>query len=196
MSDSADGWGDVATAVDDDFTESPYTDWGILVLPYKRRSSTFTPRIGRKRRSINQDDVNAAKDQDARELSVAKPYWSDVDYSYQRDSRQIIPLPRIGRAFVPRLGKRQDDDVDNAASDSLDGYDRGFYTPRIGRAFTPRIGRAFTPRIGRAFTPRIGRTPFTPRIGRRADKMAGADSADDGKASGSASSSRAGSKAM
>ncbi|XP_064480108.1 uncharacterized protein LOC135393779 isoform X2 [Ornithodoros turicata] len=182
VSESSDAyWGDTGATADNDITESPYTDWGILVMPYKRRSSTFTPRIGRKRRSINQGDINVAKDQDDREMS--KPFWTDTGYSYQRDSRQIIPLPRIGRAFVPRLGKRQDDYLDDMGTDEFDG--QRFYTPRIGRAFTPRIGRAFTPRIGRAFTPRIGRTPFTPRIGRRDDKTAVESSSDDDKSSSS-----------
>ncbi|CAN7998779.1 unnamed protein product [Ixodes hexagonus] len=158
------------------------SDWAFLLLPYKRRSNNFTPRIGRKRRrelaSVSEDGGH--RDSEARPMS--RHAWPGLDWSYPRMSQQLIPVPRNGRgAFVPRLGKRR------MGYDDTESWDSSEYSasgdPKRG-SFTPRIGRA-------AFTPRIGRTPFTPRIGRSGDKDMSADekaqsSSGSGSNSGSA----------
>lgn len=136
-------------------------DWAFLVLPYKRRSNNFTPRIGRKRRSVGVPEDSGRKDQDARALS--RHLWPELDWPYSRVSHQLIPVPRSGRgAFVPRLGKRR---MGYEEADMWDDGDMAFLDDPKRGSFTPRIGRG-------AFTPRIGRTPFTPRVGRGTDKTA------------------------
>lgn len=134
-------------------TELGGSDWAFLLLPYKRRSNNFTPRIGRKRRSVSED--GGPRESDMRTLS--RHAWPGLDWSYPRMSQHLIPVPRNGRgSFVPRLGKRRMGYDDPEFWDSSEFSASG--DPKRG-SFTPRIGRA-------AFTPRIGRTPFTPRIGR------------------------------
>lgn len=138
--------------------------WAFLLLPYKRRSNTFTPRIGRKRRSVGRpDDVHKEDGGVSRSRQAA---WADFDWSYSPLTRQLVPVVRNGRGtFVPRLGKRRSlgggygEDVDAGWDSSLE-FASFMDDPKRG-SFTPRIGRG-------AFTPRIGRTPFTPRIGRSA----------------------------
>ncbi|CAN8027053.1 unnamed protein product [Ixodes persulcatus] len=156
------------------------SDWAFLLLPYKRRSNNFTPRIGRKRRSVSEDGGHGDSS-DMRALS--RHSWPGLDWPYPRMSQQMIPVPRNGRgSFVPRLGKRRMGYDDPESWDSREFSASG--DPKRG-SFTPRIGRA-------AFTPRIGRTPFTPRIGRSGDSNKDTMSIDDKaqSASGSGSNSR------
>ncbi|XP_076351157.1 uncharacterized protein LOC143247274 [Tachypleus tridentatus] len=138
----------------------------------KRSSLGFVPRIGRKKRTLLNEELD-----DQGELS---DIWSFEDDDSQRDFQQIVPAPRLGRsnvqlrsAFVPRIGR------DSSVDDTSNDLKRAAFTPRIGRApLIPRIGRSDTEmsRSSRvAFTPRIGRAPFVPRIGRSsnsADKEA------------------------
>lgn len=137
--------------------------WAFLLLPYKRRSNTFTPRIGRKRRSVGRPDDGVHKE-DGGSSRSRQAAWADLDWSYSPLSRQLVPVIRNGRGtFVPRLGKRR-----SLGSGYGEEIDSGWDTSLEVASFMddPKRG-SFTPRIGRgAFTPRIGRTPFTPRIGR------------------------------
>ncbi|XP_076373592.1 uncharacterized protein LOC143258463 [Tachypleus tridentatus] len=130
---------------------------------FKRSLPSFTPRIGRKKRSILKEGHDDQEE------------WLDLnDDDNLRNLRQIISAPRVGRGdvqmrsvFVPRIGRSP------ATEEINDDAKRVAFTPRIGRApFIPRIGRTDTEmyRSSRtAFTPRIGRAPFIPRIGRSSD---------------------------
>lgn len=156
--------------------------WAFLLLPYKRRSNTFTPRIGRRRRSVGRPDDNVHKQDGGSSRN-------ELDWSYSPASRQFVSVVRNGRGtFVPRLGKRRPmggygDEADGGWESSfelasfMDDPKRGSFTPRIGRG---------------AFTPRIGRTPFTPRIGRSTGNGDKGTDGDDKSAlpSSSASSSQ------
>lgn len=154
--------------------------WAFLLLPYKRRSNTFTPRIGRRRRSVGRPDESVHKQDGGSSRN-------ELDWSYSPYSRQLVSVVRNGRGtFVPRLGKRRGgygDEVDGGWESSfelasfMDDPKRGSFTPRIGRG---------------AFTPRIGRTPFTPRIGRSAGNGDKSTDGDDKSTlhSSSASSSQ------
>lgn len=160
--------------------------WAFLLLPYKRRSNTFTPRIGRKRRSVGRPDDGVHKE-DGGSSRSRQAAWADLDWSYSPLSRQLVPVIRNGRGtFVPRLGKRRSlgsgygDEIDSGWDTSLevasymDDPKRGSFTPRIGRG---------------AFTPRIGRTPFTPRIGRSSGNQEKNSDGDDKSTPRSSSSS-------
>ncbi|XP_013775497.1 uncharacterized protein LOC106460351 [Limulus polyphemus] len=115
---------------------------------FKRSLPSFTPRIGRKKRSILNEDSDDQQE------------WLDLS-DYDNLGRGDVQLRSV---FVPRIGRSP------ATEEIKDDTKRVAFTPRIGRApFIPRIGRA-DPEIYRssrtAFTPRIGRAPFIPRIGR------------------------------
>lgn len=135
----------------------------------------------RRKRSVVNDEENAVEDS---YLSDTDSQWNSLDEQdfFQRNVRQLIPSPRVGRsatklndaliagfgsdydlndpidvqlraAFIPRLGKR-------ANNNNVYGSDQWLRDLRAA-AFTPRIGRAaFTPRIGKkaSFVPRIGRS--------------------------------------
>lgn len=144
--------------------------------------------ILRNKRSIDPEDDSVNSGSDNLELSKTLRsntwYWDDkfdLNDFYQRETRQLIPSPRVGRnddkfknalitglseddidpidlqlraAFIPRIGKRSDGNLDEnyAQTNNYFKHATAFVVPRFGRA-------AFTPRIGKraAFTPRIGR---------------------------------------
>ncbi|KAH6936285.1 hypothetical protein HPB50_015215 [Hyalomma asiaticum] len=93
--------------------------WAFLLLPYKRRSNTFTPRIGRKRRSVGRPDDGVHKE-DVGSSRSRQAAWADLDWSYSPLSRQLVPVIRNGRGtFVPRLGKLRHRDNLHACHTSL-----------------------------------------------------------------------------
>lgn len=149
------------TPDDEENWELPIDMTYMIVPRYPKRGghSSFTPRIGRKKRSV--DDIGGDYG------SYRRAAWpEDIQALFRRTMRQLIPSPRIGRAeaFVPRLGKKSMGPVEAEDDDYM--VKRGgpsAFTPRIGRAsFTPRIGRSNADiqgqmRVLRTFTPRIGK---------------------------------------
>lgn len=149
----------------------------------KKRAIGFTPRIGRKKRSIDDEDQsqdeiasNKKRSQTSSDLQDDNDQaWIDLDEPeldrqfFFRPDRQLSGRSR--NSFVPRVGKKR-------AGTYYPGYGgkrKVAFTPRIGRAaLIPRIGRsdplinvksrgAFIPRIGRraALIPRVGRSDST-----------------------------------
>ncbi|OQR79849.1 hypothetical protein BIW11_05446 [Tropilaelaps mercedesae] len=150
--------------------------------PYFRKRgghSAFTPRIGRRKRSLDSAGSIGGLGNIGRS-SMRRLRPEDLQALFRRTMRQLIPSPRVGRAdaFVPRLGKKSLEAIGSlgalgAAVGTLDDdANEEFMVKRGPSAFTPRIGRAaFTPRIGRSDSTigqlqlRTLRT-FTPRIGK------------------------------
>ncbi|XP_028968582.1 uncharacterized protein LOC100904581 [Galendromus occidentalis] len=141
-------------------------DVGYMLVPdYLKRGghSAFTPRIGRKKRSLDSNSMIGVH-------QMRRLFPEEFQALFQRTMRQLIPSPRIGRAdaFVPRLGKKSMSQAGSAPS-GYEDEDNDFMVKRAP-AFTPRIGRAaFTPRIGRS-DGNVGQMrtlrTFTPRIGK------------------------------
>ncbi|XP_035225832.1 uncharacterized protein LOC118198299 isoform X1 [Stegodyphus dumicola] len=146
----------------------------------KRQSIRLVPRIGRKKRSIDEDQGNQndqSENESGQEISksvsgLSRPIWDelngfDSEYFFRPD-RQTA---RSRNSFVPRVGKKSFDEEDFGSKRAV------AFTPRIGRApLTPRIGRdpRFKVKSRGAFIPRIGRRAvLTPRIGRSDKQQAG-----------------------
>ncbi|CAG2108013.1 unnamed protein product [Medioppia subpectinata] len=155
----------------------------------------------RPKKSFTEDysDMNA-DDFELTKTLRSNPWDFDVNpYFFERNARQLIPAPRVGRSvastnthtnqmqLLSGYNSADDDDV----VDPIDLQLRAAFIPRLGKRTTHKTSydqysdsaddmfkraAAFTPRIGRAaFTPRIGKkASFTPRIGRSAG-TAGAD---------------------
>ncbi|XP_055937106.1 uncharacterized protein LOC129966631 [Argiope bruennichi] len=158
-------WSAIDYSVSDDIPEGK-------AFPNKRGSIAFPPRIGRKKRSISDDDSgsdNRAKNLQGPLSTMINSDWSFIDDVepdfYMRQDRRGNSRSR--NAFVPRVGKKRSqedlEDIEDKRALAL--------TPRIGRAsLIPRIGRndpRFEVKSRGAFIPRIGRrASLTPRIGR------------------------------
>ncbi|XP_022257167.1 uncharacterized protein LOC111089271 [Limulus polyphemus] len=106
----------------------------------------FTPRIGRKKRSMLQE--HGADDQTDWLGNLAVE-----DGGVQNIFRQVIPTPYVSRKILD--------------GDSIDEVKRVFFTPRIGRApFIPRIERANPNKSSDfALIPLTGRAPYISKIG-------------------------------
>ena len=151
----------------------------IAGLIARKRSSSVAEEYAN---DINVDDFELTK------TLRSNPWDFDVSQGFfQRNTRQLIPAPRVGRSgithknqiqLISGLNSAEDDDM----IDPIDLQLRAAFIPRLGKrsslkgwnqlydlddpykrasaAFTPRIGRAaFTPRIGKNF---VGRTlPWT-----------------------------------
>lgn len=163
---------DYAPETEDSFADVSRSNQPVVK---KRGQVKLIPRIGRKKRSISDDDKenNQHAEEDEKEISLSNNDKSVLDSLDESETDYLLAEDKRGMlsksAFAPRIGKKRSEFFE----DYIDDKRAAAFTPRIGRAaaFTPRIGKAaaFTPRIGRAaaFTPRIGRAAaFTPRIGR------------------------------
>ncbi|CAG2176040.1 unnamed protein product [Oppiella nova] len=143
---------------------------------------------GRRKKSFTEDysnDMNA-DDFELTKTLRSNPWDFDVNPNFfERNVRQLIPAPRVGRSanthtnemrLISGYNTVDDDDVD-----PIDLQLRAAFIPRLGKRTTHKSldqsidsddiykrAAAFTPRIGRAaFTPRIGKkASFVPRIGR------------------------------
>ncbi|XP_076314832.1 uncharacterized protein LOC143227248 [Tachypleus tridentatus] len=144
-------------------------DKELLYTPsFKRFSSEFTPRLGRKKRSV----VSSNDDTQDRDYHSWYQGLSPYENHFHRNLRQLVPAPRLGRAFTPLIGS-QTTHPSSSFHNGEGENKRSAFTPRIGRdPITPRVGRS-EGNIGTnshgAFAPRIGRTAFTPRLGRSHD---------------------------
>ncbi|GFR19680.1 uncharacterized protein TNCT_272981 [Trichonephila clavata] len=140
----------------------------------KRGSIAFPPRIGRKKRSVSDDETERGDQSNSKKLQGTLARMINSDWAflddvepdfYLRQDRK--PNSRSRNAFVPRVGKkRSDEDLEDVEDKRAVAF-----TPRIGRAsLIPRIGRndpRFEVKSRGAFIPRIGRrAALTPRIGR------------------------------
>ncbi|XP_054724652.1 uncharacterized protein LOC129234641 [Uloborus diversus] len=146
-------------------------------LPFEesKRRVALIPRVGRKKRSISQEqpgiqDIGKITDDGGIDVPVGSNHniWEALkeldEDTFLREDRQNA---RSRSGFVPRVGKKK--------FDSSFGYEikrKMLFTPRIGRAsLIPRIGRndpRFQVKNRGAFIPRIGRSAgaIVPRIGR------------------------------
>lgn len=151
----------------------------------KKHNIKFIPRIGRKKRSISDEEEkkeletsnkNVKEVEDSEHNQVVWDHLDDPadDYFLNEDKRSF----RTKNAFVPRIGKKWYDLLND-------------YEEKRARTFTPRIGRAaLIPRIGRSdlryrlksrasFVPRIGRrAALIPRIGRSESERTAKDDAN------------------
>ncbi|GBL75712.1 hypothetical protein AVEN_155017-1 [Araneus ventricosus] len=152
----------------------PLTDNFLEGKPNKRGSIAFPPRVGRKKRSISDDDSGSENHANRKKLQGTLSRMVNSDWSFLDDVEPDFYMrqerrgnSRSRNAFVPRVGKkRSDEDLEN-----IEDKRALALTPRIGRAsLIPRIGRndpRFEVKSRGAFIPRIGRrASLTPRIGR------------------------------
>ncbi|GFS95767.1 uncharacterized protein NPIL_198121 [Nephila pilipes] len=149
----------------------------------KRGSIAFPPRIGRKKRSVSDDETDHEEQSNSKKLQGTLARMINSDWSYLDDVEPDFylrqdrkPNSRSRNAFVPRVGKkRSEEDLED-----IEGKRAVAFTPRIGRAsLIPRIGRndpRFEVKSRGAFIPRIGRrAALTPRIGRSAPHQSNID---------------------
>ncbi|XP_054164752.1 uncharacterized protein LOC128962405 [Oppia nitens] len=151
----------------------------------------------RKRSTIADDYTNDLSDDDFELIKTLRSNTWDIDVKnenlFQRNARQLIPAPRVGRSghkshnnHIQLLSGYSNSDDNDMMVDPIDLQLRAAFIPRLGKRTTYKpIDRlsdsddtykraaSFTPRIGRAaFTPRIGkRASFVPRIGRSVNKL-------------------------
>jgi hypothetical protein len=117
------------------------------------------------------------------------------DHIYQRQARQLIPVPRFGRSGSTALKNQLISGLSSSNSDDmLDPIDlqlRAAFIPRLGKRTNNKLNAnidqklwedineelkrtvALIPRVGRAaFVPRIGKkAAFVPRIGRSVENV-------------------------
>ncbi|CAM1295927.1 Uncharacterised protein g1411 [Pycnogonum litorale] len=122
-----------------------------FMLPYKR--SPFTPRLGRRKRSIN--------DQGERET---KALLSEIDDLAEKleDTPWAI-LTWNGYQTKSNQHKRSESrENDDSSTSGVTDVRRSTFKPRLGRS--DHKNRNLSSQ--KPFTPRLGRSPFTPRMGR------------------------------
>ncbi|XP_076369881.1 uncharacterized protein LOC143256478 [Tachypleus tridentatus] len=116
----------------------------------------FTPRIGRKKRSMLQEHGGDVQTDWLDSFAVE-------DGDIQNIVRRIIPTPYVSRKT---LDGGDVDWVKTLDGGDVDWVKRAFFTPRIGRApFIPRIGRTNPDRSSDfALIPFTSRVPFISKI--------------------------------
>lgn len=153
------------------------------VLPTSSRPSN-----DRQKRSPQDQSEGTSASSASDELEMNKTFrdWlsnSNSGMTFNRNTRQLIPAPRVGRRSsgdypnkgfdpVALLGSyfaaaNSGEEDGSEGSDPIDLQLRAVYIPRFGKrapyGSAPFLKRAaFTPRIGRAvaFTPRLGRSSW------------------------------------
>ncbi|GAB6023532.1 hypothetical protein CHUAL_008306 [Chamberlinius hualienensis] len=156
--------------------QDSFTGPSEFFVRYSRSDRAFTPRLGRRKRSTSDDDDSYNLNNKVIQLSqlLRKSPWTII--TFKGVDKKMAFSPRLGRAMVPRLGKkRSDEEVDKRAP---------AFAPRLGRGhmimddddedtFNVDTRAAFSPRLGRANNEgKVGgiiqtrASAFAPRLGR------------------------------
>jgi len=145
-------------------------------IPLRYTRAMFSPRLGRRKRSVetSMDETAGPGDldfDDLRDMLQNSP-WAIVALKDGMDKKAMAAFsPRLGRAMIPRLGRKRSDSTSDSSSMMMDMESAD---KRAMSAFSPRLGRAniaaFSPRLGRAYERAAA---FSPRLGRSSSNSAG-----------------------